>query len=210
MRNRIKELRELRGWSQDDLAEKVGTTNQQIGRLENGERKLSLDWMERLAKPLRVAIPELIDISGQMKIIRLIGNVQAGIFQMPLEEQPYDGEWISIPLDDGIMKCRPYALKVMGPSMNRVYAEGTVLVCCHLEDLQEEPISGKRYIIEDQNEFGQVEVTVKEFVIDENGRPWAWPRSSDPAWQEPVALDVGKRGHTIRVRARVVYSMRQE
>lgn len=51
-RNRLKELRLRAGLSQGKLAEAVGTTAQQIGRLEMGSRQLSQNWMERLAKPL--------------------------------------------------------------------------------------------------------------------------------------------------------------
>ena len=52
MENRIKELRRARGLTLQRLAEKAGTTNQQISRLERGERRLTTDWMERLASAL--------------------------------------------------------------------------------------------------------------------------------------------------------------
>jgi phage repressor protein C with HTH and peptisase S24 domain len=52
MENRIKELRRARGLTLQKLAEKAGTTNQQISRLERGERRLTTDWMERLAGAL--------------------------------------------------------------------------------------------------------------------------------------------------------------
>lgn len=35
-----------------DLAEKVGTSQPQITRLERGERRLTVDWMQRIAKAL--------------------------------------------------------------------------------------------------------------------------------------------------------------
>ena len=50
--NRIRELREARGLSAADLAEKVGTSQPQITRLERGERRLTVDWMQRIAKAL--------------------------------------------------------------------------------------------------------------------------------------------------------------
>jgi DNA-binding Xre family transcriptional regulator len=34
------------------LAELIGTSNQQISHLEKGRRRLTLDWMERIAKAL--------------------------------------------------------------------------------------------------------------------------------------------------------------
>ena len=38
--------------SQQELAKRVGTTGQQVGNLESGRRKLTQDWMERLASGL--------------------------------------------------------------------------------------------------------------------------------------------------------------
>jgi len=50
LRNRIKEYRLARQWSLEKLGERAGTTRQQIYKLENGELRLSQEWMERIAK----------------------------------------------------------------------------------------------------------------------------------------------------------------
>lgn len=57
MKNRILELRKDRGYTLADLAEKTSSTPQQIGRLEKGERRLTTDWMEKIASALNV-LPE--------------------------------------------------------------------------------------------------------------------------------------------------------
>jgi transcriptional regulator with XRE-family HTH domain len=57
MQNRILELRKERGLTLTNLAEKIGVTSQQIGRLEKGERRLTTDWMEKIAHALEV-LPE--------------------------------------------------------------------------------------------------------------------------------------------------------
>jgi len=54
MPNRIRELRMARGWSQDQLAARVGCSKPQISDLERGNRGLDLDWMRRLADALGV------------------------------------------------------------------------------------------------------------------------------------------------------------
>lgn len=61
--NKIRALREAAGLSQQALADKVvpQTTQPQIDRLEKGERRLSLQWMERLALALGVRPSQLID-----------------------------------------------------------------------------------------------------------------------------------------------------
>lgn len=47
--NRIREIREAGRLSVDDLAERVDTSGTQIRRLESGERRLTVEWMTRLA-----------------------------------------------------------------------------------------------------------------------------------------------------------------
>lgn len=58
--NRIREWRERRGLSQIELAEKVNTSSQQIGKLEAGARRLAQNWMERLAEALGCAPADLL------------------------------------------------------------------------------------------------------------------------------------------------------
>lgn len=60
MANRIKELREARGLTLEQVAEGADTTFQQVQRLEKGERRLTDKWMARLAKPLGCAPAELL------------------------------------------------------------------------------------------------------------------------------------------------------
>lgn len=52
--NRIKELREARGLSLKDVARGAETTFQQIFKLETGSRRLTDEWMRRLAPVLGV------------------------------------------------------------------------------------------------------------------------------------------------------------
>lgn len=59
--NRIREIREKQGLTQDQLAEMVGTTTQQISRLELGQRGLDVEWMERIAAALGKRPAALID-----------------------------------------------------------------------------------------------------------------------------------------------------
>jgi transcriptional regulator with XRE-family HTH domain len=58
--NRIRELREARGLSQAALAAKVGTTQPTIDRLEKGDRRLTEDWMRKIADALAVSPADLI------------------------------------------------------------------------------------------------------------------------------------------------------
>lgn len=50
--NRIKEFRRARGLTMQQLADAAGTSKGQIDKLEKGARRLTVDWMVRLSKPL--------------------------------------------------------------------------------------------------------------------------------------------------------------
>lgn len=52
MTNRIAELRKKKGLTFAELGEAAGTSGQQIERLEKGQRKLTQEWMSRIASAL--------------------------------------------------------------------------------------------------------------------------------------------------------------
>lgn len=64
MKNRIKQLREAKGWSAERLAEEAGTSQQQIDRLEKGQRRMTTEWIHRISLALGCdgsdLIPELV------------------------------------------------------------------------------------------------------------------------------------------------------
>lgn len=53
-------MREARGISLEALATEAGTTNQQVSLLETGKRRLTVDWLLRLAGPLKCHPWELV------------------------------------------------------------------------------------------------------------------------------------------------------
>jgi len=56
---RIKELRKVRGISQEELAFEAGLDRTYINSIENGKRNVSLINIEKLAKALKVNIYDL-------------------------------------------------------------------------------------------------------------------------------------------------------
>lgn len=207
--NNIRAVRDSHGVTLEKLAELSGLSIGYISRLEKGNRNLSLKNMQKIANALGVNAGDLLPVNSTNHRIRLEGIVQAGLWKSQDQSQN-EPESFDIPLPEVFSKTRPFALRVQGPSMNLVYPEGTILICCNLIDLNEAPINGKRYIIEDIESGDGIETTVKELVIDENGRPWAWPKSTHPAHQQPIALDVGRQGHTIQIKARVIFALTKE
>lgn len=59
-KNNIYLLRQKKGLTQRQIAEAIGTTATQISKLENGERKLAPEWLERLSVALNCTKAELL------------------------------------------------------------------------------------------------------------------------------------------------------
>lgn len=121
----LKTLREALGLTQAELAEKVGTSQPQIRRLEAGERELTRSWAERLAPALRTTAVRLLfpDAPVDTSQVRgqLVSWVSAGALAQHDLRPAYDDDtvqWVYAPdLDpngDWIV------LRVDGDSMNRI------------------------------------------------------------------------------------------
>jgi transcriptional regulator with XRE-family HTH domain len=74
--NRIAEIRSARGMTQQDLADLADTSNQQIGHLESGARRLTDKWMARLAPHLGVPASALMRGGGSevQPVVTQAGN----------------------------------------------------------------------------------------------------------------------------------------
>lgn len=57
----IRNLRREKGWSQEELADKVGLHRTYIGSIERGEQNTSIDNIAKLAKSLGVKIEDLVE-----------------------------------------------------------------------------------------------------------------------------------------------------
>ena len=66
MKNRTAQIRQLKGRSLTEVAAAASTTKAQIQKLEKGGRRLTLDWMERIACALGVSVVDLIP-NGEAK-----------------------------------------------------------------------------------------------------------------------------------------------
>lgn len=60
--NNIKKIRKSRGLTQKQLAEMIGSSFQQIQKLEKGERRLAENWLLRLSEALNVNPIEIMEL----------------------------------------------------------------------------------------------------------------------------------------------------
>lgn len=128
--NRIREIRRALDLTIEDLAERTGLSVSYVGRLESGERNLSVKNMNLLARALEVTSQELLNRIDDAKrnVVAVMGRIGAGAEIMPEEEQvPPEGLYeIETPFtlpEDAI------AFEVSGESMWPRYDEGDIIIC---------------------------------------------------------------------------------
>jgi len=181
------------GYNQKSLA-RAAQLNETAVRdiLKGRSRNPRADTLEALGRILGCTIDALrggSDAAGTETLkVSVIGKVQAGEWFEAFEWPQTDWYAIDSPIDERFNGVRRFALEVHGPSMNQVYAEGDVIICVRYGDIGREPRSKERVVVQRINDQGMIEATVKEFVIDDDGAVWLWPRSSHPEFQQPYLL----------------------
>jgi len=124
----------------------------------------------------------------EVKPIAVIGDVQAGVLKAAVEWPKSAQFEVKVPIEAPYDRVNTFGLRVVGPSMNQVFPDGTIVVCAKIYDLGPffEIPSGKYVVVTRKTMTGDIEATIKEFVRDENGVAWLWPRSNHPEFQTPI------------------------
>lgn len=203
MKNRIKEFRKKAKLTLAELAELAGTSAQQIFRLENGDRKLTQEWLNVLSKALKCSATDLLDDDLSkpvgVSVINKVGYVQAGKFNDAV--QLPEAEWEKIPYPVDSKYKNAFALGVRGDSMNLVFPpELTTLICVPLEDwINANPdvnIEGKYIIAYRTAPDGKIEATVKKYTRIDFNTIILVAESSNPEIK-PIILTPDNNEYTI-------------
>jgi len=72
---KIKELRKSKGYSQDQLSEKIDIDTKSLSRIEVGSSYPSLDLLDRISKALGVEIKDFFEFVHESKIKDLRGAI---------------------------------------------------------------------------------------------------------------------------------------
>lgn len=126
MGNKLKSLREERGWTHEKAAEEMGVSRSQFIKLERGERRLTIQYINQAARAFGIRAADILEDMDDNSV-PLVGYIGAGSEILPeFEQVPPEGlDQIHVPFalpDDMI------ALEVRGDSMLPVYKDGHVLV----------------------------------------------------------------------------------
>jgi phage repressor protein C with HTH and peptisase S24 domain len=151
----------------------------------------SLDYQTyaKLARTVEVPVHRL---SGDIPeptnptAIWVVGNVEAGAFRDAVEWDQSRWRSIDVPVPDRFRRVAK-ALEVKGNSMNLEYRDGAVVIWVDMLDFRP-PRDGDHVIVYSYRRDDRIEATVKE-LRQVNGKVWLWPRSDDPAHQQPIDTD---------------------
>jgi transcriptional regulator with XRE-family HTH domain len=204
-------LRKRKGWTQADLAERMGVEQPTIQRWEKGRREPDLAQLISLAAALGVEPGALIDPSIAVSIgprLSIKGSVAAGVWREAVEDPPSEWQTFTGRADVAADIEHRFGLRVVGDSMDAVYPEGTILECVSLFG-RAEAMPGKKVIVVRHNAHGECEATVKE-LVEQDGDLWLVPRSSNPVHSPILLSDLEPGIVEQRIAAVVVASVRPE
>lgn len=117
----------------------------------------------------------------------VVGEVRAGAFADAVERDPSLWYAVDVPVAPRFRKMAK-ALEVRGTSMNRDYPDGSIVIWVDMLNARP-PRNLDHVIVYAHRHDGTIEATVKELRVSEDGRQWLWPKSHDPAFQQPIDIE---------------------
>lgn len=184
---------------------------------EGREPGATIGSLVKLADVLECKLPWLVGGSTSsteslnLRPVTVAAHVQAGQFAEAWEWNEGDQYQVAVPVDPQLEGFKLYAAETRGPSMNKRWPEGTVVVFTNVEETGEMPTKGRRYIVERRRMGGDVEHTVKLLVQDADGKFWLMPESDDPRFQAPISVDEGTGdGDIVTIIGRVRFAVSRE
>lgn len=196
---KIAEARIAKGWSQQELADKLGTTQQTIQRYESGARDIKSSVLVKLSAALGVTISYLLGMENAaipntaMTDVPLYGSIAAGT---PIEMLEIEDEQ-PIPTKMHVRYPNAFLLRVKGESMNRVLPNGCFALVDPCDAVERD---GQPYAVC----VNGYDATVKRVRKLNNGFVLE-PDSTDPTYERQV-FNYNEAGtQTVTVIGRVVY-----
>lgn len=170
-------------WAKDS-----GVDKNSIYNFINGHSN-ALD-LRTYAKLARTAEVPIWRISGDMPeppsptSIWVVGYVEAGSFREAVEWDRSRWYSVDVPVPDRFRRVAK-ALEIRGFSMDLEYRPGSIVIWVDFLDYRP-PRHEDHVIVYSHRTDGQIEATIKELRVDDDGRRWLWPRSTKPEHQLPI------------------------
>lgn len=197
--NRIKRFRLSTGMTQKELGDKIDAHQTSVSRWERGKEAPGGLALKRLATALGVSEREILGSNKPAgRRVRFAGELAAGDWRESLEDDSHttvSGDNLPPHLDNVAVQ----AFRVRGDSMNKVYPDGSIVYVAPIHELPGAPKSGQMVAVQRRDSHGLYEATLKEYVIDNDGKKWLWPRSDSPLHQAPIDYKKNGRGEVEEV-----------
>lgn len=74
VQDKIRSIREIYQWTQEDMAEKMGIATSSYSKLERGESKLDFEKLKTIAQIFNISMEELISQQGMVFIVNANDN----------------------------------------------------------------------------------------------------------------------------------------
>lgn len=199
--DQIKAARKERGVTQGELGKILGVSQSVVSDMEAGKLK---NWPQHsnaiiraLGKPRSYfepgasepaptvqVMPILRDISRRIPVV---GDVEAGVWRETVARERHDiDEYLPIDVP-GYERADLRAMRVIGPSMNQHYPPGRFVV---IAPTAEAGLREGDHVVVERRRGSMTEITLKEYVVEPNGRVALWPRSDHPDFQQPYFLKI--------------------
>lgn len=198
---RLKATMQKEGLSKAELSRRTGINYDSINKYVRGEVDNPRgDIFERLSHGLGCKVEWLVFGTHEQETISTVslpenrlgffGDVRAGAWLEvnALHEPSY--EHMPVLPDKRFNTHDQFAVRVVGDSMDKVFAPGTFLICVSLPSLGREPKEND-YVIAEKTMNGLKEVTVKKFCL-EAGQVLLKPESSNPV-HKPIRYSRGSK-----------------
>ena len=153
--NRIKEIREREGFSQEDLAKRMKINRVAVSQIENGRRKICTEELISLSRIFNVSTDILLDLEKDIEVV----------FEKSKEDKPEEKQEIRISVpQQNIEKFKEVLLYILGKVGSKPNIGQTVLykllyfIDFNYYEKYEEQLIGATYV---KNHHGP---TPKEFI----------------------------------------------
>lgn len=199
----IRAVMEYHGWSAAELARRAGVAPSTITRALDPEVKFVPS--SRTMTKIRAASEEL-SVADYLRkltaespgLAKFVSRLDTRVRRVPVLGEVRAGAWLEVPEDPAPTEFvfvdeedypdqRLFALRVIGSSMDQIYPEGTTIIAA--ETINASVFDGDVVVVR-RFHSPLCETTIKQVEAStESGRFLLWPRSNDPAFQEPIVID---------------------
>lgn len=121
---------------------------------------------------------------AEVRRVPVLGIVQAGAWAEVYDDDPHPSEWVVFD-EPEYARTEAFALIVRGSSVDQVYPDGSRVICIPATSTG---IQEGDFVVVRRRRGAFAETTLKQIQVGADGEVELWPRSNDPAFQDPIRL----------------------